>query len=665
MVLALLSALLCICWASAATATAAPTLTWSVQREIDQHQPSAISCPSSALCVVVDRSGDELTSVDPTDPLPAWSAPAQIDEGKALVSVSCASPSACAAVDEAGKAFVSTNPAAGANAWHPISVDHGAALNAIACASSSLCVAVDGSGNAIAIDPSNADVTPIEANIDGTRHLRGIACPGASLCVAADEAGGVLMSNDPGAVAPNWQRRPVDPGLGLIAISCAQSGLCVAVDDEGDALASNDPDAPTPTWSSTQIDTTAVPTGVSCAISGLCVVVDDQDKAFASDDATGAPPTWVGLAADAFGVAIEGVACLPEGRCLAIDSAGRTLSGLVPPPVLTIGEASTVTQSTATLTGAVDPNDAVLGECIFEYGTSTGYGQSVPCGTPPLSGSASEAVSAQLAGLEAGTIYHYRLRASNGAGVALSEDHTLNTVEALKVSIVDPHPSISGVPAVGLYLHCNSGVPSGSPATFSYSWTRDATHISGATSASYQVQSQDAKHHLQCTVTTKDAAGSAKASSAFVAIPAEGVVASAGETAVGQAKAEGTHVNVPLTCSAQSAGSCEVSMRLTVIETLRGSKVVALAARRSSSKKQSKRQVTLTVGTSTVKLAPAQQMTVAIALTAAGRALLSREHRLPLALSVTGTVIGSIKAALSNQRLTLLGRSHVASARRR
>ena len=77
--------------------------------------------------------------------------------------------------------------------------------------------------------------------------------------------------------------------------------------------------------------------------------------------------------------------------------------------------ASVVTSASATLGAAIDPHNAST-SCYFEYGTSAGYGTSVPA--PPGiglgSGKGDVAVSVHLQGLAAGTVYHYRV-------VALSE----------------------------------------------------------------------------------------------------------------------------------------------------------------------------------------------------------------------------------------------------
>ncbi len=75
-----------------------------------------------------------------------------------------------------------------------------------------------------------------------------------------------------------------------------------------------------------------------------------------------------------------------------------------------------------TLNGTVNPEGLLVTSCIFEYGTTSGYGQSVPCSPAPGSGTSPVAVSAHLVGLTPGASYHYRLVASNSAGSSPTVD---------------------------------------------------------------------------------------------------------------------------------------------------------------------------------------------------------------------------------------------------
>jgi hypothetical protein len=80
-------------------------------------------------------------------------------------------------------------------------------------------------------------------------------------------------------------------------------------------------------------------------------------------------------------------------------------------------------ETSATVSGVVDPDGLPVTACVFEYGTSTGYGQSVPCSTSPGSGSGPVAVSAELTGLESLKTYHFRLKVSNANGSNAGQDH--------------------------------------------------------------------------------------------------------------------------------------------------------------------------------------------------------------------------------------------------
>jgi hypothetical protein len=96
-------------------------------------------------------------------------------------------------------------------------------------------------------------------------------------------------------------------------------------------------------------------------------------------------------------------------------------------PTVTATAASNVTETSATLNGAVDPDTAHGGgevtECVFEYGTSTSYGQTAPC-SPAVPYGAPTEVSAAVSGLTRGETYHFRVRAANANGVSESEDES-------------------------------------------------------------------------------------------------------------------------------------------------------------------------------------------------------------------------------------------------
>jgi phosphodiesterase/alkaline phosphatase D-like protein len=97
-------------------------------------------------------------------------------------------------------------------------------------------------------------------------------------------------------------------------------------------------------------------------------------------------------------------------------------------PTVVTGAASSLTTTSATLNATVNPNGAEVGECEFEYGTTTAYGKTAPCATPPGSGSSPVAVSAPLTGLVPNTPYHFRISAHNSGGTGTGSDKTLETL---------------------------------------------------------------------------------------------------------------------------------------------------------------------------------------------------------------------------------------------
>jgi hypothetical protein len=94
-------------------------------------------------------------------------------------------------------------------------------------------------------------------------------------------------------------------------------------------------------------------------------------------------------------------------------------------PGVTNGPAANVAQTTATLTGKVNPNEANT-TYFFEYGTTQLYGSRTP-DAGAGSGNSNVNVAADIGGLAPATRYHYRLVAFNSKGVTRSGDRTFNT----------------------------------------------------------------------------------------------------------------------------------------------------------------------------------------------------------------------------------------------
>jgi hypothetical protein len=101
-------------------------------------------------------------------------------------------------------------------------------------------------------------------------------------------------------------------------------------------------------------------------------------------------------------------------------------------PAATAGATANVTQTGATLQGTVDPRGVPVTSCVFEYATNPStdltlpiqhMDHSVACAQDPAqigSGTGPVAVSANIGGLEPGSLYHFRLVAGNESAASPS-----------------------------------------------------------------------------------------------------------------------------------------------------------------------------------------------------------------------------------------------------
>lgn len=111
------------------------------------------------------------------------------------------------------------------------------------------------------------------------------------------------------------------------------------------------------------------------------------------------------------------VAANSFGQTVGSDHTFRTAGH--PPPGVVTGPATGVGRNSATLTGVINPNGQVTGY-EFQYGTTTAYGSATTMATVPAGSAAVNVASVIPGGLEAGTVFHYRLVAFHGTTVAQS-----------------------------------------------------------------------------------------------------------------------------------------------------------------------------------------------------------------------------------------------------
>jgi len=134
-------------------------------------------------------------------------------------------------------------------------------------------------------------------------------------------------------------------------------------------------------------------------------------------------------------------------------------------PTLATGAASSVSSSSALLHATINPNGAAT-HYRFEWGLTTSYGSSSPLRYAG-NGSAAGAAKERVGGLLPGTVYHYRVVASNVSGAASGTDR------AFKTTGHPPPGVVTGAPTqIGLRYATLTGVvdPNGEATTYKFQY---------------------------------------------------------------------------------------------------------------------------------------------------------------------------------------------------
>jgi sugar lactone lactonase YvrE len=137
------------------------------------------------------------------------------------------------------------------------------------------------------------------------------------------------------------------------------------------------------------------------------------------------------------------VAANSEGTARGADATFTTADA---PRVDEITFTTAVGETTATLHATVNPNRADT-TYRFQYGTTTAYGTDVPLtGAAIGSGSTDVPVSQALTGLQPGTLYHYRVLATNAVGTTPGGDRLFATPGPLPAVPASPFPGRGRLP---------------------------------------------------------------------------------------------------------------------------------------------------------------------------------------------------------------------------
>jgi len=119
------------------------------------------------------------------------------------------------------------------------------------------------------------------------------------------------------------------------------------------------------------------------------------------------------------------VAQNPSGTSHGSDRTFTTTAISVSMPTASTGSASDVTETSAVLSGTINPQGAET-RFRFEYGPDTSYGSATPWFAGG-NGTSDMDVNASITGLDSSTTYHFRIVAQNSAGSVTGNDATFTT----------------------------------------------------------------------------------------------------------------------------------------------------------------------------------------------------------------------------------------------
>ena len=185
---------------------------------------------------------------------------------------------------------------------------------------------------------------------------------------------------------------------------------------------------------------------------GLTTTVYFQYGTTTSYGHTTAPQNHSGNTYQSPSVNINGLSAstIYHFRIVATNSAGtrygsdRTFTTLsaTGAPVVTSNPATFVASFSATLNGSLDPH-GLTATVYFQYGTTTSYG--LTTAIQSRTGNTYQNVAANISGLSANTVYHFRIVATNSAGTRFGGDRRFTTLSATGPPVVTTNPATNVV----------------------------------------------------------------------------------------------------------------------------------------------------------------------------------------------------------------------------
>lgn len=474
--------------------------TWSTQeppnpKEAKSSSLAGISCTSSEACTAVGHYVNSSSIETPLAEVWAskkWAVQETVSptgaKSSSLSSVSCTTSEACTAVGHyvnSSSVEVPLVEVWASKKWatQEAITPTGAkssSLAGVSCTSSEACTAVGHYVNSSSVEVPLAEVwaskkwaikepkTPTGAK---SSSLTGVSCTSSEACIAVGHY--VNSSSVEVPLAEKWTgsewsiKEPKTPtgakNSSLTGVSCTSSEACTGV---GHYVNSSSVEVTlAERWNGKEwaIQTTLNPTeakssslaGVSCISSEACTAVSHYVSS-ASVETTLAErwngKEWTILTTatpkEAKSSTLAGVSCRSGETCNAIghyvNSSGTesalTESDMLHAPYAKTESATSVTKTEAKLQGIVDPEGQET-KYHFEYGPTTSYGTKT---TEVNIGSSTSDLeeSKVITGLEPGTIYHFRIVATNSIGTTTNgEDATFTTMTPAWKLETTPNPT--------------------------------------------------------------------------------------------------------------------------------------------------------------------------------------------------------------------------------
>ena len=160
----------------------------------------------------------------------------------------------------------------------------------------------------------------------------------------------------------------------------------------------------------------------------------------------------------------EGITRGPDGNIWFAESGNHGLIAMMTlAPLIRDIEASEVHEQTARLSAEVAPNSQAT-SYRFEYGKTAAYGSQTPLASAG-SGASQVEVAQTVTSLNPGTVYHYRVLATNATGTTYGADHTLRTQMPPSAETA----SAASVTGTGATLK-GAVNPNGQASTYHFEW---------------------------------------------------------------------------------------------------------------------------------------------------------------------------------------------------